>query len=242
MEGAELQRDRRGRSLEFMMRLESRFRDSEGTKTRTGSEQENLKNKKVSLIWTHLGRSWVSCWRIRLQVPRCPPGRCWRPSRSERWGSRLRDRDRIRPGPGLQKLSGFFCLTCRLLFLDGWGQGGTALHSSRHDNLCGRHADHGGSGRSRGRRHGNCGLLNRFLGGLGGNGDPAVLVQLPLHRALYLSPEGEEQPSANQLPAQIIYLFIFIYLMVYKGIFMYFCLFCVWSLVCLCTAGHYYYL
>lgn len=37
----------------------------------------------------NLDRSWVSCWTSRRRVLRCPPGRCSRPSRSERWASRL---------------------------------------------------------------------------------------------------------------------------------------------------------
>lgn len=84
-------------------------------------------------------------------------------------------------------------LTCRLLFLDGRGQRGAALHACRHDNLRGRHSNHGGGGRGWRGRHGNSGFLYGLLRGLGGNRDSAVLVQLPLHCALYLSPEEQGQ-------------------------------------------------
>lgn len=90
-------------------------------------------------------------------------------------------------------------LTCCLLLLDGRGQGGAALHSSGSHDLRGRHGDDGGRGGRRGGCHGDWSFLDALLGRLGGNGHPAVLIQLPLHRALYLSSaEEEERPSANQ--------------------------------------------
>lgn len=79
-------------------------------------------------------------------------------------------------------------LTRRLLFLDGRGHGGAVLHPCHHDDLRGLSGDHGRGGR----RHGDGALLGGLLRGLRGDGDPAVLVQLPLHRALDLSAEEKK--------------------------------------------------
>lgn len=75
-----------------------------------------------------------------------------------------------------------------LLFFDGWGHRGVALHARCYNDLRGGHSDHGrGSGSRRG-RHGNCSLLHGLLGGFRGNWHSAVFIQLPLDSAFDLSP------------------------------------------------------
>lgn len=94
-------------------------------------------------------------------------------------------------------------LTCSLLFFDGRSHGGAALHPRRYDNLRGRYRHHGGSW-NRSRRHGHGAFLHCLFWGLRGNGDSAVLVQLPLHRALYLSAAVEEEEEEVMFTRQVL--------------------------------------
>lgn len=95
----------------------------------------------------------------------------------------------INPNP----LPGVSGPTCCLLFLDGHGQRGAVLHARGHNHLGGGHSHHGGRGGSWCRRRGYGCLLHRFFGWLGGNWNSAVLIQLPLHCALNLSPARDER-------------------------------------------------
>lgn len=60
-----------------------------GSKTQSESGWVNSWTSLIDFWDTDLGQSWASCWTSRPRVPQCPPGHCWRPSRSERWASRL---------------------------------------------------------------------------------------------------------------------------------------------------------
>lgn len=93
--------------------------------------------------------------------------------------------------------------TCCLLFFDGRGHRGIALHARGYYDLRSRYSDHGrGSGSRRG-CHGNCSLLNRLLGGFGGNGHSAVLIQLPFDGAFNLSPADTQHSGDDTLWATL---------------------------------------